>query len=232
MATVPDKDYPLAIVDPEYGLNENLVRLKSRCRLASSTITQPFHWDKQPPADEYFQELMRCTQNQIIWGGNYFKQLVGTPFKAPRRPDFEKWISDNPTGWIVWDKVNGSNDFSDCELAWTSLDVPTQIFQFMWAGMMQGKSIAQGATMQGNKTLNEKRIHPTQKPVALYKWLLHNYAKPGDKILDTHGGSRSLAIACYDMGFDHDSCEIDEQHHEDSVKRYNNNISQQKLQFA
>ena len=83
--------------------------------------------------------------------------------------------------------------------------------------------------MQGNKSKNEKRIHPTQKPVQLYKWLLTNYAKPGDTILDTHGGSMSIAIACWDMGFDLDICELDSDYFNDAVKRFENHIKQTTL---
>ena len=101
------------------------------------------------------------------------------------------------------DKENGENDFADCELAWTSFDTAVRRFSFRWHGMLQG-----------NMKEKEERIHPTQKPVALYKWLLKNYAKEGDRILDTHGGSMSIAIACHDMGFDLDLCELDSEYFE------------------
>ena len=83
------------------------------------------------------------------------------------------------------------------------------IFRFMWRGMLQGKSIAEGWIQQGNKQLNEKRIHPTQKPVALYEWMLSKYANQGDKILDTHVGSASSLIACHNLGFEYVGFEID-----------------------
>lgn len=116
-------------------------------------------------------------------------------------------------GWICWyktDEVKG-RDFSEIELAYSSFDIAARHFQ--------EKPFVRNGT----------RIHPTQKPIKLYRWLLHNYAQPGQRILDTHGGSRSLAIACHDMGFDHVSCEIDIDYHNDSVKRYNQHIMQQKL---
>lgn len=94
-----------------------------------------------------------------------------------------------------------------------------RLFRFMWNGMMQGKSIKEGHIQQGDKRLNEKRIHPTQKPVALYKWILQNYAKPGDLILDTHVGSASSLIACYDMGIDYVGFEIDAKMYNDANKR-------------
>lgn len=105
-------------------------------------------------------------------------------------------------GRIIWDKVNGESTFSDCEIAYCSKHSKTKMFRYMWNGMMQGKLISEGYLMQGDKSKNEKRIHPTQKPVNLYKWILMNYAKPGYKILDTHVGSASSLIACYEMGFD------------------------------
>lgn len=119
--------------------------------------------------------------------------------------------------WLVWDKLN-SADFADCELAWTSFPSAVRKFTFRWNGMLQGD--------MKNK---ETRIHPTQKPVALYRWLLHNYAKPGDRILDTHLGSASSAIAAHQMGFDFVGTELDPDYYAASVKRYNNAILQQSL---
>jgi site-specific DNA-methyltransferase (adenine-specific) len=100
--------------------------------------------------------------------------------------------------WIVWDKENGANDFADCELAWTSFDRAVRKYNFRWQGMLQG-----------NMKNKEKRIHPTQKPVALYGWLLNNFAKAGDKILDTHLGSGSICIAAHDLGFEMLGIELD-----------------------
>jgi site-specific DNA-methyltransferase (adenine-specific) len=115
-------------------------------------------------------------------------------------------------GFIIWDKITPEDlSFSMCEYAWTSFDKSAKIFR---------KPIQTG---------NANRIHPTQKPVALYRWLLHNYAKPGDRILDTHGGSRSLAIACHQMGFDHVSCELDKDYHESSVKRFKEQTAQMQI---
>lgn len=150
-------------------------------------------WDTSPPPESYFKELMRVSKNQIIWGVNYFQYIFGP-------------------GRIIWDKCNGESDQSDCEIAYNSLTKRVDLFRFMWAGMMQGKSIAEGHIMQGNKRLNEKRIHPTQKPVSLYAWILSKYAKPGDKILDTHLGSGSSRIAAYDAGLDFVGFEIDEEY--------------------
>src|SRR5699024_6394073 len=104
-----------------------------------------------------------------------------------------------------------------------------ELLRYMWSGMCQGKSLLEGHIQQGNKKLNEKRIHPTQKPVLLYKWLLEKYAKIGDRILDTHGGSGSIAIACYDMGFDLDWYELDKDYYNDAVNRFKEHKKQGSL---
>ena len=142
------------------------------------------------PGKEYFDELLRVSKNQIIWGVNYFDYSFGS-------------------GRIVWDKVNGQSSFSDCELAYCSLHDSTRLFRYMWNGMMQGKSISEGHIQQGNKKLNEIRIHPTQKPINLYRWLVQKYARKGDKILDTHVGSASSLIAFEEAGFEYVGFEKD-----------------------
>ena len=157
-------------------------------------------WDKYPPKDIYFNELKRVSVNQIIWGANYFKCLW--PCK----------------GFIVWDKRQPFDlTFAMCEMAYTSFDMPAKMFFTKPAGI------------RGFYIVDSKRIHPTQKPIALYKWLLKNYAKEGDTILDTHGGSMSIALACHDMKFDLDLYEIDKDYFDAGVKRYNNHIKQLQL---
>ncbi len=183
MAKCPDKLFDLAIVDPPYGLRQNLDRIKSRGRLVPSTIQKKFDWDRYPPPKEYFDELFRISKNQIIWGANHF--ISRMPYDS--------------SGWIVWDKQN-SGCYADAELAWTSFTSAIRIFKFRWAGMLQGD--------MKNK---EKRIHPTQKPVKLYDWLLREYAKPEFSIFDSHLGSGSSAIAAHFYGTrDFVGCEIDE----------------------
>ncbi len=135
---------------------------------------------------------MRVSKNQIIWGGNYF-------------------ILPLTKSWIIWDKktqAKYSNDFADCELAWTSYNKPARIFRWLWSGMMQQ-----------NMKDKQKRIHPTEKPLKLYEWLLMNYAKAGDKILDTHLGSGSIAIACHNLGYDLTACELDKEYYNAAIKR-------------
>lgn len=220
MRNLPDKAYYLGSADPPYGLKQNIIKVKSRCRLASTTIKNKFTWDNQIPADIFFSELKRTTIEQVIWGANYFPQIVGTPFKAPRRESYREFIKQHPVGWIIWDKVNGNNDFSDCELAWTSFDRPTEVFYFMWAGMLQGRSMTEGRIMQGDKTKNEVRIHPTQKPIPLYHWTFTTRCEPGKSILGTHMGSRSDQIAAYKLGIDFVGCEVDEVHFFDGERRF------------
>jgi site-specific DNA-methyltransferase (adenine-specific) len=194
MQQFPDKHFELAIVDPPYGIGEDGAKNHSRVGLAKPKLYQAKNWDKQSPDLEYFKELMRVSKNQIIWGANHF--ISKMPFDS--------------SCWIVWDKVNGDNDFADCELAWSSFKKAVRKYEFRWAGMLQGD-------MQ-NK---ENRIHPTQKPVKLYRWLLQNYAKEGDKILDTHLGSGSSRIACDMEGFDFYGCELDQDYFEAHQKRWN-----------
>lgn len=170
MKAYSDKCFGLAPVDPEYGIGESNKNHASRntpikqkngaILRAPGPKYKQATWDNEPPSDIFFEELFRVSRNQIIWGANYFRQIVGTPFKPPRRNDWPNFIDKHPTGWIIWDKVNGDNDFNDCELAWTSYDRPTYILPYMWNGMMQAVSIDKPYVQQGNKSLNERRIHP------------------------------------------------------------------------
>lgn len=210
MRQMPDKCFDLCVADPPYGRKEH----GGKCR--SGYVTQKNgtklfvqdgryekkNWDTAVPPHEYFEQLFRVSKNQIIWGCNYFTaECFGS-------------------GRIVWDKCNGESDQSDCEIAYNSTTSRVDLFRFMWSGMMQGKSVTEGHIMQGNKALNEKRIHPTQKPVALYRWIFQHYAKPGDKILDTNLGSGSSRIAAYDAGLDFVGFEIDKDYFEKQEKRF------------
>jgi len=147
-------------------------------------------WDSEIPSEEYFKQLFRISKSQIIWGANHM-----TPFIPP--------ISS----WIYWDKGTGENDFSDGELAFSSKGGALRSFKVSWVGA------------NAKDGLYKERIHPTQKPVKLYEWLLMNYAKHGDKILDTHGGSFSHAIACHNLGFDLTIFEIDSDYFNAGTKR-------------
>lgn len=208
MKEFPDKYFELAIVDPPYFSGPEL---REYYGSAISPIGVKRYYEPSEqwniPDERYFKELKRVSKNQIVWGCNYYNYYFGP-------------------GRIVWDKCNQGNSFSDCEIAYCSMQKSTRIFRYMWNGMFQGKSMTEGTIQQGNKKLNEKRIHPTQKPIALYKWLLSKYAKPGDKILDTHVGSASSLIACYDMGFDYVGFEIDKGYYEAALKRLNEHMAQ------
>ena len=212
MRNLPDNAFDLAIVDPPYGIKADGHRDNNRSKLTQTTDYHKALWDMSAPDSDYFDELFRVSKNQIIWGANHFAQSIGRGSSC----------------WIVWDKVNGENDFADCELAFTSFKTSARIFPFMWAGMRQGDP-ANGKLMQGNKKLNEKRIHPTQKPIQLYRWLLSKYADPGQRILDTHLGSGSSAIAAYEFGCDFVGIEIDDTHYGDTKKRVEQMTRQETL---
>lgn len=203
MKELPDKSFDLAIVDPPYfsgperrryyGSNISSTRIK---RKEYPTVDK---WTV--PNQEYFKELFRVSKKYIVWGCNYFEQHF------------------NP-GRIVWDKCNGGISFSDCEIAATNLFNSVRLYRYMWNGMLQGKNINEGYVMQGNKKRNERRIHPTQKPVNLYAWILQNYAKPGYKILDTHLGSGSSAIAAHELGYEFLGIEIDSTFYHGAKNRF------------
>lgn len=209
---LPDKDFDLAIVDPPYFQGPNK-RKYYGCEVNKLNIRRkdyPVIESWEVPTAEYFNEVFRVSKHQIVWGVNYY--------------DFKF-----SPGRIIWDKCNGESSFSDAEIANTSIHDSVRLFRYMWNGMLQGKSISEGHIMQGNKSLNEFRIHPTQKPVALYKWLLMNYAKEGRTILDTHLGSGSICIACHDLGFEMTGIELDKEYYEAAKRRLVDHQRQQKL---
>ena len=197
MATLEDNAFELAIVDPPYGLGKHEGK-PSRNRFASVEYLKK-EWDAVPPTADYFKELKRISKNQIIWGANHFCGIFG----------------GSSSCWIVWNKENWGSHFADCELAYSSFDSAVRMFRYRWAGMLQGD--------MKNK---ERRIHPTQKPVKLYNWLLKNYAKEGDRILDTHLGSGSSAIAAHYGGFDFVGCELDPDYFKGALKRFENETKQ------
>lgn len=210
MATVPDKYFDLAIVDPPYGIGEDKNKtVYGKAGKADTFINRDEkfkdkEWDTKIPPEIYFNELKRVSKNQIIWGGNYFTEYL------------------NPTkAWVFWYKkeTNPNNkNFSDGELAWTSFKDITRMVSIDWIGF-------------GYINSGEKKIHTSQKPIQLYKWLLKNYAAPDFKIIDTHLGSGSSAIAAYDFGCDFVGCEIDKEYYEAALRRYNTHILQQTLAF-
>jgi site-specific DNA-methyltransferase (adenine-specific) len=186
MSRYDDKYFDLAIVDPPYGINIETSGTHFKKRESKG-------WDNSTPNKEYFNELIRVSKNQIIWGGNYFFNELG-----------------NTKTFLIWDKkIAEGMSFAMCELAWTSFKNGAKIFK--------------------HSATQLERIHPTQKPVKLYEWLLMNYAKEGDKILDTHLGSGSIALACHNLGFDLTACELDKEYYEAALKRIEQHKAQTRL---
>lgn len=202
MREFPDKHFDLAIVDPPYGIGEDGASNHSRGLLAEPKKFEPKKWDRAIPSPTYFAELRRVSCEQIIWGGNYY----------PLPPT---------SCWVVWDKLNEGTDFADCELAWCSFKTAVRKFSFRWNGMLQG-----------NMANKEVRIHPTQKPVALYRWLLAKYAQPGQRILDTHLGSGSHAIAAHYAGMEFTGIELDPDYFAAAVARIKAETAQMTLDFS
>jgi site-specific DNA-methyltransferase (adenine-specific) len=195
MKRYPDNYFDLAIVDPPYGIG---IDGQKKSIKKGSQIRKHHEfkgWDKAIPTEEYFNELKRVSKNQIIWGGNYFTEYL-KPTKS----------------WIFWYKGQQDLTMSDGEMAWTSTNEVTRMFNLHRTHLWQ-----------------EKPNHPTQKPIKLYKWILDKYAKQGDKILDTHLGSGSIAIACHDYGFNLTACELDKEYYDKAIQRIQNHVSQQKL---
>jgi site-specific DNA-methyltransferase (adenine-specific) len=203
MARYPDNYFDLAIVDPPYGIGMDGtigIGIGKKKGFTRKKHYEQKNWDKAVPSQEYFDELFRVSKNQIIWGGNYFSKQL---------PVIKNYIFWYKKGQSVDDK------FNDGEMAYVSLG-RTRMVDIWWNGV--------GVINSG-----ENRIHPTQKPTKLYKWLLDKYAKQGDKILDTHLGSGSIAIACHDYGFDLTACELDKEYYDKAMKRINNHMAQTKL---
>lgn len=196
MKEFPDKYFALAIVDPPYGGVKQGGYMTNKVSGGVARNRNDYVldlWQQTAPSQDYFDELFRVSKNAIIWGGNYFIEQ----------------IARNSQCWIVWDKQKPEGvGYADAELAWTSFDQATKMFRFTWNGMLQGD--------MKNK---ERKIHPTQKPKQLYKWLLSNFAKPGDIILDTHVGSASSLIACEEMGFNYVGFELSENYYKFSRER-------------
>lgn len=195
MKQFPDKYFDLAIVDPPYGGVTQGGYMTNQMGGGVAKNRNDYHlslWQCSKPDQAYFQELKRVSKNQIIWGGNYYASLL-----------------DDSQCWIVWDKEKPEGiSFADCELAWTSFNLASRIFHFAWNGMIQG-----------NMKNKEYKIHPTQKPVALYKWIIGRYAKDDDIILDTHVGSASSLIACHETGHKYVGFEIDAEYYKTAKKR-------------
>ena len=204
MARYPDKYFDLAVVDPPYGIDLLNQSQGKGGGVAKKIDYAKKDWDKTAPSPEYFDLLMRKSKKMIIWGANHFLDNISFKLSSPC--------------WIIWDKVNGETDFADCELAWTNYKTSVRQFTWKWAGMLQQ-----------NMKDKEIRIHPTQKPVALYDWIFKNYAKQGDKILDTHLGSGSSRISAHKAGLDFIGCELDQDYFAAAEKRYKDFAAQLRI---
>jgi site-specific DNA-methyltransferase (adenine-specific) len=212
MKEFPDGYFDLAIVDPPYGIGlqtmtftkTGAIRDSRKMKSKRRDYRLTSGWDVRP-TKEYFDELFRVSKKQIIWGGNYFNDYL-----YPSR------------SFVIWDKRESekmNNDLADCEYAWLSSGMGVaRIYRHLWSGMLQKD--------MKNK---EDRFHPTQKPVALYEWLLNKYANPGDKILDTHVGSASSLVACEELGFKYVGFEIDPEYYAKGMERLENNRAQMSL---
>jgi site-specific DNA-methyltransferase (adenine-specific) len=200
MAKFPDRFFDLAIVDPPYGIGFGEFNRTNKDAAGNRFKANKYengNWDECTPDVKYFMELKRVSKEQIIWGGNYYFDVLG-----------------NSKGLICWYKRQPVKNFSDCEYAWCSIDKPARVFDYPYYGNIEGRSCA------------KEKIHPTQKPIALYKWLLENYAKACDKILDTHLGSGSSRIAAYKMGFDFWGWEINEKYLTEHLNRFDKEIQE------
>ena len=202
MARYEDNFFDLAIIDPPYGGNDAINLTDNKTEGKQATKRKKYHsFENKFPKKEFFDELFRVSKNQIIWGVNFYPYSFLTG------------------GRLVWDKKGTA--FGRAELAYLSMTKSVDIVEIQWNGMLQDD--------MKNKEL---RIHPTQKPVKLYKYLIDKYLINkigGGRILDTHLGSGSIAIACHDYGVELTACEIDKKYFEDTVKRIKNHTSQLKL---
>jgi site-specific DNA-methyltransferase (adenine-specific) len=200
MARYEDNYFDLAIVDPPYGIGIDKAINANNGKQGFKQYKKT-DWDNNTPTQEYFDELFRVSKHQIIWGGNYFIDKIKKPSQ----------------GWLIWNKVQRNFTMSDAEIAWSSFDRTIRCFD-----------LSRGGAMGCNNKSGGKR-HPTQKPVALYNWILDRYAKPDFKIIDTHLGSGSNAISCHHYGCELVAAELDTDYFNDSFKRFKLNTAQQKL---
>lgn len=205
MKGLKDKAFDLAIVDPPYGIGLDFTNKNG---LGGGRLHVDKDWNDEIPSEEYFSELHRVSTHQIIWGCNYYAKFI---------PAVGRIIHDKQL-LIAGTKIM----FSEADLASCSLQKRITIFRYRWNGNVQGK------TINWNNTGPDARIHPTQKPISLYSYCL-NYAKPGWKILDTHLGSGSSAIAAHQMGFDFTGTEIDKDYYDAACKRFKEQTMQQSM---
>ena len=196
MRGMPDASVDAVITDPPYGIGESSDKIasrnvfrkgKSNARAAQKNYGV-FNWDNERLSQTHFQIMRRVSKHQIIFGGNYYTDYL-TPSAS----------------WIVWDKLNGTNDFADCEMAWTSHKKAARMFRYMWNGMLKQKP--------------EQRFHPTQKPLDLMLWIIERYTDEGDTILDCFMGSGTTGVACARLNRNFIGIEINPQYFEIAQRR-------------
>lgn len=223
----PDKFFDLAVCDIPYGIDvanmpylkemNTTVKQKNGTRINGNKNKKPYKlkdWDKETPSQEYFNELLRISKEQIIFGVDYV--------------DWEGLGK----GRIIWDKGFAEGmSFNRYEKAYCSLIDYELTIELLWAGMMQAKSLSEPMVQQGNKKLNEKRVHPCHKPVLLYKKIFQLFATPKMRVIDTHLGGGSILIAADDYDLDLVACEIDKDYYDLSAQRLKLHRMQQKILF-
>ena len=189
MRSMPDKCVDLVLTDPPYGLGISGQKENIKNKKSDRKFHKDLKWDNQAPSKDVFNEIFRISKNQVIWGGNYF---------------IDK-LNKNTKGWIIWDKMQHGLTMSDCELCFTSFDIPTRIWKM-------NRVILQ---------VEGETLHPTQKPVALFSWILKNYAKPNDIIFDPFAGSGTTAISCMQMDHPYILVEKEKDYYDIIMKRIN-----------
>lgn len=224
MQSIPDNAFDLAIVDPPYGIGASRPSKKptmtkqrngTYLKCKNTNIYEDKDWDNETPTAEYFDELFRISKEQIIFGINYFTPYYLFP----------------SSGRLVWGKLKGDIDQYGCEIAYLSMTKRTDIVYYKWSGFNQGSYCGRDHKMAqktiGNKQLNEKRIHPTQKPIMLYDYIFKTYYKRSSvsfKVIDTHLGSGSSAISAHRMGFEFVGIENDEDYFQSAIRRFKDEI--------
>ncbi len=196
MRKLPDNSIDLILTDPPYGIGADKRAASNGGKKWGRAVAphreyRHTNWDEKIPDAEVFAEMFRVSKHQIIWGGNYFIEHL-----------------KNSPCWLVWNKDNGTNYFSDCEMAWTSFPSAVRMFTYRWNGMLQG-----------NTKDKEDRIHPTQKPLPLFRWCIEKYSGPGDIVLDCYSGSGTTAVACSETDRRFICVEKDPEYHAASIGR-------------